>query len=353
MRQTIRRRHYQPGLAPGTLVERERPPEEAPGIAIVDYTVSTVEAHDTASIDDIAPAHTGINRWIRVRGIPTPELMRRIGQAFSAHDLVLADIHNREQRIKVEDYDHLMYSVLRAPRDRGNGASDDWEIHLVLTKDTLITLTDTDDSSLFAPVLSRMMNQDSRLRNRGIDYLYYAIVDLVVDRFFPLIQHLEDRAADAEELILQSPQQQHLSTIHAIRGSTRHLRSNLWATRDLLSRIERTTHRFVEPNTLFYFRDIHDHVVHLLDAVSTLREGAGALMELYMSGVSNRMNETMKVLTIIATIFIPITFIAGVYGMNFAHMPELAYWWAYPATLALMAAIAIGMLAYFRRRKWI
>ncbi|MFW5683977.1 MAG: magnesium/cobalt transporter CorA [Spirochaetota bacterium] len=343
---------YQPGLAPGTIRERTTTERMELEITIVDYSLERIEVRERADTAEVAAAPAGANRWIRIRGTPTTELMRQLGGSFSVHNLVLEDIMSSGQRIKVEDYENLMFTVLRTAHDNGNGELDESDLSIILTPDTLVTVYESADADFFAPIISRLENRESLLRHHRIDFLFHALLDLVVDRYFPVIQTLEERASELESKILEHAEERELRVVHQLRGTTQLLRGILWSMRDVASRIERSTHRFINEETLFYFRDIHDHIVHLLDAISTLRESANGLMELYMSGVSNRMNEVMKVLTIISTIFIPITFIAGVYGMNFDHMPELGQRWAYPAVLAVMGLIAIAMVIYFKRRRW-
>jgi magnesium transporter len=183
-------------------------------------------------------------------------------------------------------------------------------------------------------------------------YLYYALLDLVIDRYFPCIDNLESSVDELERAISATPKEEHLSLIHRLRGQANRARSIIWSVRDVTARLQRKESRFLTETTAFYLRDVTDHVLHLLDSTSMLRDTATGLMELYLSRVSNRMNEVMKVLTIISTLFIPITFVAGVYGMNFVHMPELTVRWAYPAVLGVMGVMVIGMLFFFKKRKW-
>ena len=352
MKRRTRTRSYEPGLPPGTI--RERGPDERTtlDISITDYTPGENTTRTAASPEEIAPAPEGRHRWIAVRGTPTASLMLRIGEVFSAHELILEDILSSGQRIKAEDYENLMFTVLRVLEEQADEGYAEHELSMILTGSTIITIYESEQPGFFEPIRSRLNNPDSLIRSHGIDFLYQAILDLVVDRFFPLVQSLENQAAELESRILAGTREEQMRELHVIRTGTQQLRRILWSTRDLVSRVERSTHRFLQSDTLFYFRDIHDHIVHLLDGVAALRDSANGLRELYMSGVSNRMNEVMKVLTIISTIFIPGTFVAGVYGMNFVHMPELTVAWAYPAALGVMGAVAVGMLIYFKRRGW-
>lgn len=341
---------FTPGLPPGTIVDREQ--TDVPlSISITDYQQERIDTRSEAEVSAVAAPPEGVERWVRVRGTPTAELVRQIGLSFAAHPLVQEDIMSTDQRIKVEDYESLNFTVLRTIAPTRTGFEES-ELSIILTERTLITIFESDDASFFAPVAARLANPGSLLRHHRIDFLYHAIVDLVVDCYFPVVQSLEELGSETEERILNDTDERHLRAIHTIRSSSQRLRSTLWSTRDVISRVERSAHRFVRTETLFYFRDISDHVVHLLDALATMRDAANGMMELYMSGVSHRMNQIMKVLTIISTLFIPITFIAGVYGMNFLHMPELSARWAYPVVLGVMGAVVVAMLIFFRRKRW-
>jgi magnesium transporter len=341
-----RRRFGKPGLPPGSYVQEadESSGTIAPTITISDYAPDRYDRTVGAPVAAVRPTADGTFRWIRVEGTPDRELLDAFSTVFGIHALVLEDIVSPIQRIKVEDYDDLMFTILK---------DGERSVSIILTPTTIITVSDGADSEWCAPIETRLANPSSLIRARGADFLYYAVVDLVVDRIYPIVETLEDGAAALESSILDTPHDRQIAEIHRLRTATHAVRSTVWAMRDLVSQIERSTHRFIKADMLIYFRDIHDHVVHLIDEIGMLRDTATGLMDLYMSGVSNRMNEVMKVLTIISTTFIPITFVAGVYGMNFRHMPELASRWGYPIVLGVMASIAVAMVVFFRRRKWL
>jgi magnesium transporter len=206
---------------------------------------------------------------------------------------------------------------------------------------------------VFEGVRDRLRTSRGTIRNRESDYLAYALVDFMVDHYFHVIEALSDRMEALEIAVMENPDEALMRTLHHLRREMLTVRRAVWPLRDVLAQLYRGESDFVDPATRIFLRDVHDHAVQVIDTVETLRDLAGGLMELYMTGVSNRMNEVMKVLTIIATIFIPLSFLAGLYGMNFDVMPELHMPWAYPALLGIMAAVAIGMLAWFRRRGWL
>ncbi len=346
----MKRDQYKPGLPPGTIIDRDEVVYPL-NIAIIDYGRTSIERRDGADIAEVLPPEPTTYRWIRILGTPTSELITQLGEHFGVHPLVQEDIIATDQRIKVEDYEACSFTSLKVLRHAPEHV-EECEMSLLLTEHSLITIFESDDERFFAPIWQRLANPGSLVRERAVDFLYHAVVDLVVDCYFPVVQRLEILGSETESLILSGAEEEHLRSIHAVRSSAQSLRGSLWSLRDVITRIERTTHRFVSEGTLFYFRDIGDHVVHLLDSVANLREAANAMMELYMSQVSNRMNQVMKVLTIISTLFIPITFVAGVYGMNFRVMPELEVAWAYPAALGVMGIIVVGMLIFFRRKGW-
>ena len=345
---TKKRKRVAPGQPPGSL-------EEAAGntsvrITVTDYNEPALSRVEVGSAE-LGPPQNGTRRWIQIQGAPTTDALHALGEQFGVHALVLEDIVSSEQRIKAEDHEHYLFTVLRAPASSA-AATAFHDLSILLFEATLITIHEEPNADSFAPINKRLDNPGSLVRRNAVDFLFEAVVDLTVDSFFLTLEELEEQAAGLENAILDQPQSEQLKQLHRLREQTRRVRSVLWASRDVVARVQRAGTPLLTPDTLYYFRDVHDHVIHLIDAVTMIRETANGLMELYMSGVSNKMNEVMKVLTIISTLFIPLSFLAGVYGMNFAFMPELQVRWAYPVLLGLMGLIAGGMLLFFKRRKW-
>ena len=317
---------------------------------MTDYNEPALSRVEVGSAE-LGPPQNGTRRWIQIQGAPTTDALHALGEQFGVHALVLEDIVSSEQRIKAEDHEHYLFTVLRAPASSA-AATAFHDLSILLFEATLITIHEEPNADSFAPINKRLDNPGSLVRRNAVDFLFEAVVDLTVDSFFLTLEELEEQAAGLENAILDQPQSEQLKQLHRLREQTRRVRSVLWASRDVVARVQRAGTPLLTPDTLYYFRDVHDHVIHLIDAVTMIRETANGLMELYMSGVSNKMNEVMKVLTIISTLFIPLSFLAGVYGMNFAFMPELQVRWAYPVLLGLMGLIAGGMLLFFKRRKW-
>jgi len=348
-----RRRNLTPGLPPGSLPHRSDTATRPPQLEIVEYSADGVRRAQVDQIPgDAAAPPPGTVRWLRISGVPDRTTLDALGATFGIHPIVLEDVASTTQRIKTERYEGYTYTVLRVLGRTPDGAATDVEMDLLLVNQVLISVDEGDSPELFQPIFNRLANEKSLLRRAGADLLYYAVVDLAVDCFFPLVEEYQQLVEDLEDSIVIGPRPEHIDAIHRLRAEVRDVRSTLWATRDMTADIERTGVPGMTEQTRFYFRDAHDHVFHLLDSVTDLRDSANSLQELHMSGMSNRMNEIMKVLTVISTIFIPITFIAGIYGMNFVHMPELQFPWAYPAVLGLMIAIGAAKLVFFKRRKW-
>ena len=335
---------HRPGSAPGQIDDLVVAGGEPTVVEIVDYTHDAVEQRFLTDSQTVSSPQRGY-RWIRVRGVPDRTLLHALREGFGIHPLVLEDAVSLSHRIKSDVFDSYLFSVVRNARDE--------YVRLILTSDTLITIDESEDKNYFEALDARLATPTSLIRRSGVDFLFEAVIDLVVDGYFPAEQELEEQALDTEARILDAAGDQDLRTVHRIRARSAALRSSLWALRDMLTRLDRSPTDLLSKDTRLYFGDVLDHVTHLIDLVTVLRENAAALMELYLSGISNRTNSVMKVLTIISTLFIPITFIVGVYGMNFVHMPELELRWAYPAVWIVMGIVVTGMLIYFRRRKWI
>jgi magnesium transporter len=294
--------------------------------------------------------------WVNVDGLGDEAVLRGLGEMFELHRLALEDVVNVHQRPKVERYGEVYFVVIRMPR--GATPLETEQVSLFLGKEFVLTFQEAVGDCL-DPVRQRLRQGGPRLRQGGPDYLAYALIDALVDAYFPLLEHYAEILEHLEEDILQRPAQSSVSRLHAVKRDLMTLRREVWPLRELLSTLTREETTLVTDATRLYMRDCYDHAVQLLELVESFRDLASGLMDLYLSGVSNRMNEVMKVLTIIATIFIPLSFIAGLYGMNFNpersrwNMPELGWRFGYPFALGLMAAVTVAMLVYFRRKGWL
>jgi magnesium transporter len=344
-------------LPPGTLVHVGQPRTEGVKLTLLSWdekgmgVVRSPTAKDLAGLAK-APAGEAI-RWLRVEGLAPVEQIEAIGRDFCLHPLVLEDIVNTHQRPKVEEYDDYIYMALRCLL-ADEAAPGGWraeQVSLVLGRGWVLTFQEGHDP-LLAPLAQRLESPQSRLRKKGADYLAYAVLDAVVDTYFGVLEGLGDRAEAVEDELLRAPTARTLKDLHALKRESLAMRKTLWPMREVVGGLERLDSALISAPTRVYLRDVYDHTVQIMDTGENLRDMLSGMLDIYLSSVSNRLNEVMKVLTIIATLFMPLSFIAGVYGMNFEHMPELKWPWGYYAALGLMAGVAAVMLFYFHRKKW-
>lgn len=338
--------------APGTLAEPERP---AP--AAVDAFVFDASECNVVTDSDPAQARSlcqpGKVVWLNVSGVADTAVLRALGEQFDLHPLVVEDIANPSQRPKLEDHGRYLYLVVKMIRLRDGAAELDTEqVSLVLGKGFVISFQER-PGDVFDPVRERLRSGAARVRSHGADYLCYALVDAIVDHYFVVLEGVGATIESIEDQVMSEPEPELLRALHRLRGAAIFLRRSVWPLRELLRDWERLESELLADATRPFIRDACDHTIQVADSIDTCRDLLSGLFDMYLSVVSNRMNEVMQMLTLIATIFIPITFIAGIYGMNFKDMPELEWRWGYPVALAVMAAIAGGMILFFRRKRWL
>jgi magnesium transporter len=358
--QTARRarphRRVTPGASPGTLVVA--PGAVPTSVRICSYGADGVDEPEFVGVDE---ARASLGRhpvtWVRVAGLGDPELLRRVGESFGMHPLALEDVGNTHQRAKVDDYDDQLFVIVRAPIP-GEECGTTEQLALVLGAGFLLTFEERALPCL-EPVLARIRQGRGRIRQRGADYLAYAVIDTVVDSYFPVLETVTARFDELEGAALDGRVRDAPASIYRLQRQLAALRQEAWPHREAVHTLLRDDSGFVQEVTRHYFRDCLDHATHVIEGADHLRDRGHGLMGLLVSLSGARMNEIMKVLTIIATIFIPLTFVAGLYGMNFDReaspwsMPELGWRWGYPAVLGVMVAVAVGMLLYFHRIGWI
>lgn len=347
-----------PGTPPGLI----QPPEDASPttIVLIDYneaSASRVQLTTPEACSDYLDTESV--SWVDVLGLGSTDILKRLGQVFGLHPLVLEDIVNVPQRPKVEDYDDQVVIIAQMVMltDKGDGF---WveQVSFVLGKHYLLTVQEEPQRDCFGPVRDRIRTNKGIIRKSGADYLAYTLLDAVVDGFFPVLEAYGERIEDLEEEVVTAPTNRTLQKIYQIRRELLALRRSIWPLRDAINTLIRGGSDLVGPNVEIYLRDCYDHTVQVMDMVETYRELASGLMDVYLSSVGNKMNEIMKLLTVISSIFIPLTFIAGLYGMNFNtekspwNMPELNWYWGYPLCLASMFAIFCGLVYFFWRRGW-
>jgi magnesium transporter len=346
------------GASPGTLAITS---DERPEIFLMDYGPHGCAEHPLKNIDDAIPYLIDDKpsiTWVDVRGIGHAQTFHRLGEIFKLHPLALEDVVNVPQRSKSDLYEGHQLIIARMVRmDDGHHVHTE-QLGILFGPGFVLTVQEEPEHDVLGCVRERIRQGRGTIRERGSDYLAYALLDAVIDAFFPVLEKLGERLEELELTALATRQTMSMD-IHDVKRDLLTIRRAIWPQRDLLSGLLRGESPLVSKETIVYLRDTYDHAVQVMDMVETYREIASGLMDLYLSGVSNRMNEIMKVLTILSTIFLPITFIAGVYGMNFDteaspfSMPELKWRYGYPVSLAFMTASVAGLLLYYRSRGWI
>jgi magnesium transporter len=292
--------------------------------------------------------------WIDVDGLHDVEMLGELGECFGLHPLVVEDILNTEQRPKLDDYGEYIFVVLKSLYhvDEESGEPAIEQTSLVLGPNYVLSFQEREGDE-FDPIRDRIRANKGRVRKASVDYLAYAPIDLIVDQYFVVLERFGDRIESLEEELVADPTTETLQVIHHLKRELIFLRKSVWPLREVIGALERAESTLIHESTDLYLRDAYDHTIQVIDAVETFRDMLSGMLDIYLSSVSNRMNEVMKVLTIIATVFIPLTFIAGLYGMNFKSMPELNWPWAYPLVWGIMIIIAASMVIYFRRKRWL
>lgn len=342
------------GLSPGSLVFVGHKKTDKTAIDIMDFNPTELREFRTENPEDFFPLKDSADiSWIDIKGIHNTQQIAKIGEHFQIHPLVLEDILNTRQRPKIDFYDDYIFAVLKMISWNEKRKSIETEqISLIIGQNYVISFQEKEDD-IFDPLRERIRKGKGRIRNMGSDYLAYAMLDITVDNYFLVLEGIGEHMEILEERLLKNPDKKILKEIYVFKRENLLLRKAVWPMRELISQLERSELALIKKKTRPFLRDLYDHTIQVIDTVETNRDMTAGLLELYLSTMSNKTNEVMKVLTIIATIFIPLTFIAGVYGMNFDHMPELHWPWAYFAIMGIMGLIALGMLWYFRRIKWL
>jgi magnesium transporter len=353
MQRFTMRRSKKAGLPPGALVYIGEKRVHKPKITVIDYDEAGFQEREATTIEECLPLGDAPTvTWINVDGIHQAELLQEIGECFGLHYLVLEDILNTDQRPKTEDFGDHIFIVLRMFHEEGNDEVIEEQLSLILG-DRFVVSFQEKEGDVFGPIRERIRKSGGRIRRMGADYLAYALMDSVVDNYFVVLERLGEEIELLEEELVANPTTETLQTIHDLRREIVFLRKSVWPLRGIVSGLQRGESALIQQSTLIYLGDVYDHTIRVMDTVEAFRDVVSGMLDIYLSSVSNRMNEVMKVLTIIATIFIPLTLVAGIYGMNFQYMPELGWRWGYPLVWLVMLAIAGLMLVYFRRTKWL
>ncbi len=351
----LRKRSVKSGLPPGSLVHIGNKYTDKVTVSTILYDEGNFTEWNVDRKDDIDRLK-GLqgNEWINVEGVHDLGIIETFGRVFNLHPLLLEDIMNSTQRPKIEDYGDYTFIVLKMLTFDDNTREVNVEqISLVLGNGYIISFQEGIEGDVFEPLRERLRKNKGLIRRFGIDYLAYSIIDAIVDNYFIILEKLGEQVEIVEGDLLLNPKP---STVHEIQGLKREtivLRKSVWPLREIINVMIRGDTSLIQEGTKVYLRDVYDHTIQVIDSVETLRDILSEVFDIYLSSVSNRLNEIMKVLTIISTIFIPLTFIAGVYGMNFVHIPELKWRFGYPFALSVMLSVSLYMILYFKRKKWI
>jgi magnesium transporter len=342
------------GMPPGSLVHVGDVHDHVQSITVINYNASTLENRMLASADEI-PFYNKPETvtWVIVNGLQNVSAVETIGRHFNIHPLVLEDILNTHQRPKFEEFENYLYIVFKAIALQNGDASVEYEqVSLLLLDNIVFTFKEKPDTIL-DPIINRLNVPQSHIRIQKGDYLAYVIMDTIVDEYFALQDAYDELIETVEDELLTHPTHHTLGTIQKIKRELVYLRRSISPLRELLTAIHRSESPLLKQRTKQDFTDVYDHAIRIIEALESYRDLISGMLDIYLSSISNKMNETMKVLTVFATLFIPLTFIAGVYGMNFEYMPELKWKWGYPALWAVFIVISGVLLIFFKRRKWI
>ncbi|MGC9454272.1 MAG: magnesium/cobalt transporter CorA [Phycisphaerae bacterium] len=349
----IKRHSRKVGQPPGSLVFVGERKAETVGITLIDYDDDRYDERKV-SVDQCTPLReTPTVSWINIDGLHDTDILERLGGDFGIHPLVLEDIANTDQRPKTEVHEGYLFIVMKMlSYDEKTEEVGVEQVSLILGRNFLLSFQEA-PGDVFDAVRERIRTKRGRVRQMGADYLAYCLLDAVVDNYYVVLEKVGEKVEALQDRIVSDPAPESLNTLHHMRRGVIYLRKAIWPLREVLATLQRRDSDLIVEGTEIYIRDVYDHVIQTMDSVETVREMLSAMVEMYMSSVSNRMNEVMKVLTIIATIFIPLTFIAGIYGMNFEYMPELGWKPAYFVVLAVMAGVGVAMAWMFRRKRWL
>jgi magnesium transporter len=348
----VQKRSKKTGLPPGTLVHIGELKAEAVKMTLFNYAGTHCEERTVSDANELHPPADETVTWVDIGGVHKVEVLEAFGKQFSLHPLLLEDIANTDQRPKLDDYDTYLFLVMKmlSLTDRGDILVE--QVSFVLGRNFVLSFQEN-GTDAFRAVRDRLRGGKGRLRQNGSDYLLYALVDAIVDQYFAVLEALGERIETLQERVMADPKQDTLKDIYALKRQLLFVRRAVWPLREATNNLSRTECLILHEPTKAFFRDVYDHVVQIVDTIETLREMVSASLDIYLSSVSYRLNAVMRVLTVITTIFMPLSFIASIYGMNFEYMPELQWKWGYPLVLGLMGVVAAAMLIGFRQRKWL
>lgn len=325
--------------------------EVEPTITVYDYLPEQVDRHTITNLDELAALkEKSTPTWIDVSGSHPISTLQKIGEIFGIHALTLEDIVNRDQRPKVEEFDHYMYIVLHSPTPAAGAQLE--QVSIILTPTTVLSIRERIPGP-YSPIFTRMNHERNRIRRLGSDYLAYVLMDAIVDEYFFYLERMEDKIEEMEKELPEHPETETMRGVHRLRQEIIVLRKSVWPLREVITTLSKLESPLFDEGIKVYLKDLQDHIYEVVELLDVYRDMTKGILDLYHSTMSHHMNQIMKTLTMIASIFIPLTLITGIYGMNFIHMPELEWRYGFPMVIGVMIAIGLGMLYWFRRRRWL
>jgi len=354
MPKLFKKMSHKAGLPPGTLVHVGEKKAEEVKITTMDYNQTAFQENEVQTVEECFPfKETPTVTWINIDGLHRVDIIKKIGEHFGIHPLIQEDILHTGQRPKMEDLDSYILVILKMLRYDDEASTVRTEqISIILGSNFVVSFQEM-KGDLFNSLRERIRTGKGRISRMGADYLAYSLLDSIVDHYFILLEKCGERIEVLEEELALSPNPETLQAIHNLKQEIIFLRKSVWPLREVISGLERAESSLIHDDISMYLRDLYDHTIQVIDSVETYQDILSGMIDLYLSSVSNKMNEVMKVLTIFASIFIPLTFMAGIYGMNFEFMPELKMRWAYPALWGAMITVAAILLTFFKRKKWL
>jgi magnesium transporter len=350
----IKKQLRKAGTSPGTLIHIGDQKVDETRITLIDYDAEHLQEKVLDDIEEAFPLKDlPTVTWINIDGLHQLDIIEKVGQHFNIHPLVLEDIVNTGQRPKTEEFEDLIFVVLKMLHYNENSEKITSEqFSLVLGPNFLVSFQEI-QGDVFKTVRERIRKPKTRIRKAGCDYLAYALIDAIVDNYFLILEKLGENIEAIEEDLLENPSPETLQTLHEMKREMIYLRKQIWPIREIINSLAKSESSLIQEQLHVYFRDVYDHTIQIIDTIESYRDILAGMLDIYLSTLSNRMNEVMKVLTIIATIFIPITFVAGIYGMNFKFMPELEWRWGYATVWAIIVVVAGIMIGFFKKKQWL
>ena len=323
-------------------------------ISIVDYDAKEIHIKETGSLEEcVSFLKTPLITWINIRGIQNTQEIQKIGQQFKLHPLLVEDILTVNQRPKIDDYGDYLFIILQYLKyNEKTHNIENEQISLVLGKNYLISFEES-DINLFQSTLDNLQQESSRIRTQGADYLCYSLMDSLIDQYFAVIEKVDEKLEILEDELLLDPKPSTLLKIQQYKREVTFVRKCIWPLREVVNKLLKLESPLFSEKTKVWLNDVYDHAIQVIEGIEVFRDVSSGLMDIYLSNINLRMNEVMKVLTVVATIFVPLTFIASIYGMNFDYIPELHWKYGYPYVLSIMFVMAFTMLVFFKRKKWI